>query len=84
MELEQQLQTLIKDAAEFGIAPIVLQQAVAPVLKLLAQQLNHLEYFDIIYFSTCFSNFELSYCTKNFKNVSDNEKDVINHIKFKN
>lgn len=45
MELEQQLQTLIKDAAEFGIAPIVLQQAVAPVLKLLAQQLNHLEYF---------------------------------------
>ncbi|GAB4226295.1 MAG: hypothetical protein Kow0049_05190 [Stanieria sp.] len=51
MELEQQLQTLIKDAAEFDIAPIVLQQAVAPVLKLLAQQLNHLEYFVLQNFS---------------------------------
>jgi hypothetical protein len=51
MELEQQLQTLIKDATEFGIAPIVLQQAVVPVLKLLAQQLNHLEYFVLQNFS---------------------------------
>ncbi|AFZ34668.1 hypothetical protein Sta7437_1092 [Stanieria cyanosphaera PCC 7437] len=51
MELEQQLQTLTKDAAELGIAPIVIEKAVAPVLKLLAQQLNHLEYFVLQNFS---------------------------------
>jgi hypothetical protein len=45
MKLEQQLKILIDDAPKFGIAPIVLEQAVSPVLELFAQQLKHLEYY---------------------------------------
>lgn len=45
MELEEQLQVLIEDAVEHGIAPIVLEKAIAPVLRTIAQRLQHLEYF---------------------------------------
>lgn len=45
MEVEAQLQVLIEDAVEHGIAPIVFQKAIAPVLITLAQKLQHLEYF---------------------------------------
>lgn len=45
MELDQQLQILIEDAAGYGIAPIVMEKAIAPVMKSLAIQLKHLEYY---------------------------------------
>lgn len=45
MKLEQQIQLLIKDAANYGIAPVVIEKAIAPILKSLAEKLQHLEYF---------------------------------------
>ncbi|MGF1590104.1 MAG: hypothetical protein ACFCU7_12820 [Pleurocapsa sp.] len=45
MNLEQQLEIIIKDAANHGVPAIVVEQAIAPVLKLLAGQLQHLEYY---------------------------------------
>ncbi len=45
MDLNQQLQALIDNAPQDGQTPIAMQQAVAPVLRLLAQRLQYLEYF---------------------------------------
>ncbi|VEP15713.1 conserved hypothetical protein [Hyella patelloides LEGE 07179] len=45
MELDHQLKILIEDAAKHGIAPIVMEKAIAPVMKSLAIQLKHLEYY---------------------------------------
>ena len=45
MELEQQLQILVDDASKYGISPLVIEKAIAPVLNLLAQQLKQLEYY---------------------------------------
>ena len=45
MELEQQLQVLIDEAAQYGIAPTIMQQAIAPVFARIARQLQHLEYY---------------------------------------
>lgn len=45
MNLEQQLEIVIKDAANYGVPTIVVKQAIAPVLKLFANQLQHLEYY---------------------------------------
>ena len=45
MNIEQQLQILVDDAAKQGISPLVIERAIAPVLKLFAQQLKHLEYY---------------------------------------
>ena len=45
MELEQQLQILIDEAAQYGIAPTIMQQAIAPVFARIARQLQHLEYY---------------------------------------
>lgn len=45
MKLEQQLKTLIDDAPQYGVSSIVIQQAIAPVLRLFAEQLEHLEYY---------------------------------------
>lgn len=45
MKLEQQIQLLIKDAANYGIAPVVIEKAIAPILTSLAKKLQHLEYF---------------------------------------
>jgi hypothetical protein len=45
MELEQQLKSLINDAPNYGVPPLVMQRAVTPVLALLAQKLEHLEYY---------------------------------------
>ena len=44
MELEQQLKLLIADAASHGVPTVVMEQAIAPVLKMLATQLQHDEY----------------------------------------
>lgn len=45
MNLEQQLAVIINDAENYGVPAIVIEQAIAPVLKLFAQQLQHLEYY---------------------------------------
>lgn len=45
MQLEQQLEILIEDASKYGISPLVIEKAIAPVLNLFAQQLKHLEYY---------------------------------------
>jgi hypothetical protein len=44
MDLEQQIQVLIDSAPQDGTTP-KLVEAIAPVLKLLASQLRHLEYY---------------------------------------
>lgn len=45
MTLEQQLQLIIDDAANYGVPSLVVEKAIAPVLKVFAEQLQHLEYF---------------------------------------
>ena len=45
MTLEKQLQIIIDDAAEHNVPPMVIKKAIAPVLRLLAEQLHHLEYY---------------------------------------
>ena len=47
MELEQQLKLLIADAANQGVPVAVMELAIAPVLKMLATQLQHDEYYII-------------------------------------
>jgi hypothetical protein len=44
MDLDRQIQTLIEKAPRDGSTPQILE-AIAPALQLLAQQLQHLEYF---------------------------------------
>lgn len=45
MTLEQQLQLIIDDAANYGVPSSVVEKAIAPVLKVFAEQLQHLEYY---------------------------------------
>ena len=45
MELEQQLEILIDDAANYGVPTMVVEHAIAPILRLFAEQLQHLEYY---------------------------------------
>ena len=45
MELKQQLQVLVDEAAEHGIAPAIIENAIAPVFEVVARQLQHLEYY---------------------------------------
>ena len=45
MTLEQQLQLIIDDAANYGVSPVVIEKAIAPVIKAYAQQLKKLEYY---------------------------------------
>jgi hypothetical protein len=45
MTLEQQLQVIIDDAANYGVPSSVVEKAIAPVLKLFAEQLQYLEYY---------------------------------------
>jgi non-ribosomal peptide synthetase component E (peptide arylation enzyme) len=47
MDLEQQLAILVNNAPQDGVTPRVIEQGVAPVLKVFAQQLQHLEYYVI-------------------------------------
>ena len=44
MDLEQQIQTLIKNVPQDGNTPQIVE-AIIPALKLLAQQLKHLQYY---------------------------------------
>ncbi|MDJ0531667.1 MAG: hypothetical protein QNJ70_04080 [Xenococcaceae cyanobacterium MO_207.B15] len=45
MDLKPQLQILIDDAPNHGLSSVVIEKAIAPVLEILAQQLEHLEYY---------------------------------------
>ncbi len=45
MTLDRQLEVLINDAANYGVPPVVIEKAIAPVLKMFATQLQHLEYY---------------------------------------
>ena len=45
MTLNQQIKVLAQEAAQYGISPVVIDRAIAPVLQSIAQQLNHLEYY---------------------------------------
>ena len=45
MNLEQQLDIIINDAEKYGVPKTAIAQAVAPVLKLFASQLQHQEYY---------------------------------------
>ncbi len=45
MNLEQQLEVIINDAANHGVPTIVVEQVIAPVIELFATQLQHLEYY---------------------------------------
>ena len=45
MELDRQLEILINDAANYGVPPVAIEKAIAPVLKMFANQLQHLEYY---------------------------------------
>lgn len=43
--IEQQLQTLIENAPPDGVTPKVMKNAIAPILNLFAQRLNHPVYY---------------------------------------
>jgi hypothetical protein len=45
MDLDQQIQILVNNAPQDGVTPTVIEKAIAPVLKIFAQQLQHLEYY---------------------------------------
>ena len=45
MKLEQQLKYLVTDAASHGVPVVVMETAIVPVLKMLATQLEHDEYY---------------------------------------
>ena len=45
MNLEQQLEILAKDAAYYRVPTVVVEKAIAPVLKSFAYRLKHLEYY---------------------------------------
>ena len=45
MKLDRQLEVLINDAAKYGVAPEAVEKALAPVIKLFAQQLQHTKYY---------------------------------------
>lgn len=45
MTLEQQLQLIIDDAANYGVPSSVVEGAIAPVLKVFAEQLKHQQYY---------------------------------------
>ena len=47
MELDQQLKSLIQEAANYDVPTRVMKEAIAPVLKSLATQLQHEQYYII-------------------------------------
>jgi hypothetical protein len=47
MKLKAQLQLLSRQAVDNGLAPVVMQTAVNPVLEAFSQQLKHLQYYVI-------------------------------------
>ena len=45
MDLDQQLQILIDDAPNYGVPALVIEKAIAPVLRIFAEQLQFSEYY---------------------------------------
>ena len=45
MDLDQQLENLIKEAPKYGVPALVMERGVIPVLKSYAQQLDHQKYY---------------------------------------
>ncbi|MEM9273658.1 MAG: hypothetical protein AAGA80_11940 [Cyanobacteria bacterium P01_F01_bin.143] len=45
MDLDQQLQILIDNAPNYGVPALVIEKAIAPVLKMFAEQLKFSEYY---------------------------------------
>ncbi len=45
MDLDQQLQILIKNAPNYGVPALVIEEAIAPSLKIFAEKLQFLEYY---------------------------------------
>ncbi len=45
MDLDQQLQILIDDAPNYGVPALVIEKAIAPVLRIFAEQLKFTEYY---------------------------------------
>lgn len=45
MDLEQQLQILVQEAPNYDVPTPIMSQIINPVLKMLAQELKHLEYY---------------------------------------
>ena len=45
MELDRQLEILVNDASNYGVPPVAIERAIAPVLKMFAEQLRYLEYY---------------------------------------
>lgn len=45
MTLEQQLAEIINDAPNHGVPAFVVEKAIAPIIKLFAAQLQHIEYY---------------------------------------
>jgi hypothetical protein len=71
MELEQQLTVLIKEAADYNVPPLVIEKAIAPVIKLFAEQLQYLEYYVL-------QNLDLDWVLTTISNPqSQQEKQVI-------
>jgi hypothetical protein len=71
MELEQQLATIINEAADYNVSPVIIEQAIAPVIKLFAGQLQYLEYYVL-------QNIELDWVLTTISNPQiQQEKQVI-------
>ena len=45
MDLEEQLRVIVEDAVNYGVPSVVAAKAIAPVLGLFAQQLQHEQYY---------------------------------------
>ena len=45
MKLKAQLHILSREAVNYGLAPVVMEEAVNPVLAAMARQLKHLQYY---------------------------------------
>ncbi|MGD1805700.1 hypothetical protein ACP6PL_09720 [Dapis sp. BLCC M126] len=71
MDLDQQIQTLIKNAPQDGNTPQIVE-AITPALKLLAEQLQHLQYYIL---QTYTQNWVLT--TLGHRSQSELEKRVI-------
>ncbi len=71
MDLDRQIQTLIKNAPQDGNTPQIVE-AITPALKLLAQQLKHLQYYIL---QTYTQNWVLT--TLGHRSQSELEKRVI-------
>lgn len=72
MTLDQQIQVLIQEAPQYGVAPVVIEQAIAPALQSIAQQLKYSSYYILL---NCQEQWVISVIKKT--NSSSKEKRVV-------